>query len=218
VTTHWPAGEITVADALARLQAWHFALSQAGFRLADTYRKARLTIPCEVRDLHNIQVSEYLRAARAIFEQLQAKGVPTTQFVYDSSGKVTKELRPTTDNPYPMPVAPLSFVVSDCPRANKGLGVVPFVVMAVLSGALAVSILVVGQALGQRIMWPGGPPPKYTDVADKYTDCLQKNPARTDLCLPLVPPRAADWPAYMLTAALLIGTVVGGVMVYRKYA
>lgn len=228
-TNAWPAGEVTVADALARLQAWHYALSRSGYRIADTYRQQRLSIPCAVRDRHNRDVSAYLRVAREVFAQLNGKGIATTQKLYDAAGKVTKELTPTATNPYPAPVAPLSFTIGDCPGGTSaGLGALPAAAAAaaalvtpaavVLVGIVAVGIYVVAKALADRIRWPGGPPPAYTDVADKYLVCLKQNPGRTDLCLPLVPKAPVDTVSYILAGALLITAAVGGVMVYRRFA
>ena len=135
-------GDVTVAVALLRLQAWNVAIAKAGREII----AQGSSIPCDVRSRHNRAASEYLRAARAVFTQLAARNIPVTQKVVDFTGK-ERTLAPAKENPFPAPVAPLTFVVSDCKGADQGLGVpLPLVMI----GAVVVLMLARAGGLCRR--------------------------------------------------------------------
>jgi len=206
------AGEITTGDALVRLQSWHVAVAKAGAAILAQY-KGQL-IPCEVRSRHNAAVSEYLRAARSVFSQLQKQGVPTTQKIVDVTGK-ERIIRPSAANPFPTPVPPLTFVVGDCKGVDQGMG--NPIALVLLASAIVTVILVAGHAVAIRIAWPGGPPAPYAEVADNYMKCIQAN-KDPRLCAGLEPKQNIDWLSWGLVGSMLIATVAGGVFLWKKFS
>jgi hypothetical protein len=208
------AREVPVAEALVRLQAWHSAVAKAGADILTAYRAKGQPIPCEVRARHNAGVSGYLRAARSVFEQLRGKNIPVTQKVIAADG-AERTAAPTAENPFPSPVAPLAFVVSDCKGADTGLGIpLPVIMAGVFVGAVAVLMLT--RAVSDRITWPGGPPPPYDQVSDAYLRCIKETGDPTK-CSPLIPARS-DWFTIALVGGLLIAVGVGGILVYRHFS
>lgn len=204
--------EVTVAEALARLQSWHAAVSKAGAGILNAYRAKGQSVPCDVRGRHNAAVSAYLRAARDVFGQLAKRGIQATQTVVDAAGK-ERTLGPTKENPFPAPVAPLTFVVSDCQGADRGLGAGP--VALIFFGAIVTTILVVGHAAALRILWPGGPPPPLSEVADAYTKCMRETKDARG-CSGLLPSKRVDWATIGIVTVLVIATAVGGILLWRK--
>lgn len=213
-TLRAPAGDVTVAEALARLQAWHASVAKSGIVILETYKAQGMSVPCEVRSKHNKAVSEYLRAARSVFEQLRARGVGVTQKIVGANGS-ERMLPPSTENPFPSPVAPISFIVADCRSADQGLGVGP--VGLVIAGAVVTILLVLGKQLAERITWPGGPPPPYDQVADAYMKCIEKlGPERAAAeCAPLRPTKHVDFVSLAIAGALVIGVGLGGILLWR---
>jgi len=212
-------GDVTAAEALSRLEAWHASVATMGRAILAKYRAAGTAVPCNVRSQQNALVSGYLRAARAVYDQLAAKGVPVTQHLIDAAG-VKRVLMPSSTNPFPRPVAPLAFTVSDCAGADQGLGfgVVPFVAVAVLAGAAVVSMIIGASALAERIRWPGNPPEVIAAYADQYRKCLAETKNAAGCAGLLPPPSTTSWWTIGITTVIVAGVVIGGIYLWKTYS
>lgn len=171
-----PPEQIAAGDAVARLQNWYGILTRAGGMILNSYKALGRSIPCEVRARHNAAVAEYLRTAQSVFAQLAKQGIVPVQKLLDVNGAPLKELQIST------PVAPLTFITTDC----KIAGVTPLepaasalgvgFVAVVIAGAVAIAIVLIGNAAAKRISWIGTDPGQvqaYQASVDAHAKCVR---------------------------------------------